>query len=201
MVLSSDGHLYTYSGSVWVDNGAAGGAAAITRIAGSSGAAGADITLQYLTANSNNITSTTPTTVMTTTGVGVGFWRFRYTTIIQTAALTTGPGFAVNHTGTTGLFSSISWTVSTGGAAATGVIDGVGAVNAGQMVEGKSERVKNTMSSAFAGVDTINSNCQVCIEGIVEVTVSGDLQLKLASEVNASAVRMMAGSMLELTKF
>ena len=89
--------------------------------------------------------------------------------------------------------------VSTGAAAATGVGDQVAAVVAGQMVEGKSERAKDTATTASAGVDTVNADMLVVLEGVVVVTVSGDLQLKHASET-ANSTQVMADTILELHK-
>lgn len=177
---------------------AGGTGATLTRIAGNSGAAGADLTWQYLSSNAASNNTTTLATVMTTTGVGAGLWRFRYTIRYQAAATTTGIGIAVNHTNTTTTFLTQSWFTSTGGAAATGVNDQVTAVNAGQMVEGKAERVKNTVSSATAGVDTANADCMLILEGMVRVSVSGSLELRAASEVAASAITVMADTTLEL---
>lgn len=177
-----------------------GSGASLTRIGGASGAAGPDLTWQALTSNSADITSVTPTVVMTTTGLGSGTWAFRYLLLYQTAATTTGIGFCVNHTGTTGNFGSMWTHITTGGAAATGVGDGVAATNAGQMAEGKSERVINTCSSASAGVDTQNATILAVMEGVVVVTASGQLELKMRTEIAGSAVRLMAGSCLELHK-
>jgi hypothetical protein len=179
--------------------GGAGSGAGLTRINGSSGAAGADITWQKLSANAPANATTTLATVMTTTGVGAGTWRFRYTVRYQSSVTTTGVKFAVNHTGTAGAFVLSWWMVSTGGAAATGVGDQVSAVNVGQLVEGKSERAKNTATTASAGVDTINADMLAIVEGMVVVTVSGNLEFKHASET-ANSTQVMADTMLELQK-
>lgn len=184
----------------WAVPPGGGTGASLTRIAGSSGAAGADLTWQRLTANSADITSTTLTVVMTTTGVGVGTWKFKYTLIYQTAATTTGIGLAVNHTGTTGLFSSVWHQVDVAATASTGVGDGITAAAIGGVIGAHAERVKNTATVASVGVDVINSNIMVILEGIIVVTVSGSLELKLKTEVSGSAVRLMADSMLELNK-
>lgn len=179
--------------------------AMITRLAGSSGAAGPYITWQRLTSNASEITSQTPQTVMTTTGVGAGTWRFRYTLVYQSGdTLTTnGLGVAVNHTGTTGMFVMSSWFITDGGAAATGNADQVAATQAGQLVEGKSERVKNTCSSPTVGVDTAAADCLMVCEGIVVVTVSGSLEFKVRSELAAAAtdgISVRANTCLELHK-
>jgi hypothetical protein len=177
-----------------------GSGASLTRINGSSGAAGADLTWQKLSANSADITSTTLTVVMTTTGVGVGTWHFRYVVIYQAAATTTGIRLAVNHTGTTGLFSAQWSQVDVSAAASTGVGDGITAAAVGGVVGAYAERVKNVGTVASVGVDVINSNIMAIVEGVVVVTVSGSLELKLATEVAGSAARLMADSFLELNK-
>jgi hypothetical protein len=179
----------------------AGATTYITRINGSSGAAGTHLTWQNLTADSSDITTTTLTTVMSTTDVGAGTWKFKYTLICQSAATGTGLGFGINHTGTTGQFQAILWSVTTGGAAATGVLDDDTATVAGQLVEGKHEGVLNVgIGSFFAGVATANADVTICMEGIIVVTSSGTLELKVSSENIGTAVRVMADSCLELCK-
>jgi hypothetical protein len=201
---TTDKLLYNSTTNVFscgADQGAGAGAG-LTRIAGASGAAGADITWQLLTANAADCTTVALcAAAITTTGVGVGTWRFRYTLIYQTAAATTGIGFGVNHTGTATLRAA-SWVhVTTGGAAATGIGDDVAAVVAGQMAEGKSGATLNAViGSASAGVITINANHLAVLDGVLNVTVSGSLELKIASEVASSAVRITDESMLELHK-
>ena len=172
----------------------------LTRIAGASGAAGADLTWQALGADAAAITATAPAAVMTTTGVGAGTWAFQYMIRYQSAAAATGIGLAVNHSGTVSFFVSQSRMVTTGGAAATGIGDQTAAVNAGQLVEGKAERAINAMSSAMAGVDTANADMLVVLEGIVAVTASGDLELKVASEVAGSGIMVKAGTLLDLRR-
>lgn len=171
-----------------------------TSIAGNTGAAGARETTMVLAANSADVTVTTQTTVMTITGVGVGTWRVKGTLIYQTAATTTGIGIVLDHTGTLTRFVSNRIFISTGGAAATGIADQAAAVAAGQLVEGKAERVKATLSSFTVGVDTANADQLEILDAVLIVSVSGDLTLRIASEVAASAVRLMAGSILELSK-
>lgn len=171
-----------------------------TRINGSSGAAGPYKTLQKLSADSADQTSTTPGVVMTTTGVGVGTWLFKYQAIYQSAATTTGIKLNVNHTGTTGQFQSVMWFMDSAATAATGVGKGLSTAAIGSVPSAYAERVKDTTSFASAGVTDINADIPVFLEGIVVVTVSGSLELKLGTEVAASAVRLMADSCLELTK-
>lgn len=173
-----------------------------TKIAGASGASGPAITLQKLTANSVDVTTTAlSAAVMTTTGLGVGLWLVRYYLLYQAAVATTGIGFGVNHTGTATLKAAKWHHTTTGGAAATGVGDDVAATVAGQLEEGKHGLTMNAViGSASAGVATINATILAELIAIVDVTVSGNLELKIASEVAGSAVRIMAGSALVLTK-
>lgn len=174
----------------------------ITKISGNSGAAGSNITWQSLTANSVDVTTTTvSSSVMTTTGVGAGTWKAKYTVFYQTAATTTGIGFAINHTGTVSKYRGFWYHPTTGGAATTGTGDSDTATVAGQMIEGKHGSTLNAIiGSTTGGVDTINTDITAIIEATLIVTVSGSLELKLASEVDTSAVRITSGSILELLK-
>ncbi len=170
-----------------------------TRVNGSSGAAGPYKTLQKLSANSADQTSVTPGVVITTTGVGAGTWHFEYTLIFQTAATTTGIKIAVNHTGTVTTYQMFSQFLSTGGAAATGIHDGIAAAATAGLHEGHAERVVNTSSKATVGVATANANQLIVVQGIIVISATGSLEFKLGTEIAASAARLMANSVLELT--
>jgi len=170
-----------------------------TRINGSSGAAGAYKTLQKLSADSADNTTTAPADIMTTTGVGAGTWHFKYVLIYQTAATTTGIALQVDHSGTTGQFTEMWWQCTSGGTAANAI--GIHITSAAAtLMEGKVSNAKAANGGATIGVVTANTDTQVILEGFIVVTVSGDLKLQMASEVAASAVRVMADSNLELTK-
>jgi len=182
----------------------AGGASVLTRITGASGAGGSDLTWQTLLADSAAITSTTPTVVMSTTGLSSGTYRFKYFVCYRSAATGTGIAFAVNPTaGVVTVFVS-RWTfVTTGGAAANGVGDQVTSVTAGQLVEGKAERVKNTATSPSAGVDTANADMLAVVEGLYVVPAPSaphTLELKAATEVAGSAITVRLGSNLTLER-
>lgn len=169
-----------------------------TRISGNSGAAGAFKTLQRLTANATANATVTLQTVMTTTGLAAGVYHFRYDVIYQAGATTTGVDFAIGFSGTAPTYVATSRFASTGGAAATGIADDVGS-NTASMLEGKSQRTLSGKLGSSLGVSTINANHHYKIEGILEVTVSGNLTLQHCSEVAASS-QVMAKSILELTK-
>lgn len=170
------------------------------RINGNSGAAGPYKTLQKLSANSADQTSTTPGVVMTTTGVGVGTWKFKYLLLLQTAATTTGWKLNVNHTGTVTQFHSHQRYVDTSATASTGTADDVTSATTAGVVGGFAESAKGTTSAAAVGVSAANTDIMLTLEGMITITVSGDLQLQLGTEVAASAARLIAGSLLELTK-
>lgn len=188
--------------SCGTDQTGGGGGASITRIAGSSGASGADITWQNLTSNSATCNTTALcAAIMTTTGVGAGTWKFKYTLIYQSAATTTGIGFGINHTGTVGEFQAMWSNATTGGAAATGIGDNDTTTVAGQLMEAKHDNGLNAViGSASAGVATANADVLAVLEGIIVVTGSGNLELKIASEVASSNVLVKADSTLELLK-
>ncbi len=65
--------------------------------------------------------------------------------------------------------------------------------------EGMGERVLNASSKATVGVGTANANQLIVVRGILVVTATGSLELRLGTEVAASAARLMANSVLELT--
>lgn len=169
----------------------------VLRINGNSGAAGSYTTLQKLSANATANATTTLQTVMTTTGVASGTYRFTYAVIYQAAAATTGVDFAIGHSGTATVVVS-SWFPTSGGTAANGLADQVGS-NTASLVEGKGARALSTKFGSSLGVDTLNANCLMMIEGVLVVTVSGSLTLQHCSEVAASS-QVMANTCLELTR-
>lgn len=176
------------------------GGSPITRINGASGAAGADLTFQKLSSNAAENETTTLATVMTTTGVGAGTWRFRYSIIYQSASTGNGVDFAIGHSGTVTQFVASSWFITSGGSAATALADQVSS-NTANLAEGKSQRTLGAKMGSSLGVDTINANMLTIIEGIIVVSASGSLTLQHASEtVTASGTTVMAESCLELTK-
>ena len=183
--------------------GAAGapGPSGVSKVAGTSIAAGADITWLVLAANSSDITGTTLTTVMTVTGVGVGQWRLKVMLIYQASATTTGMQCAVNHTGTLTQYLMERRVSTTGGTAATAAATEAGAAAAGNLYESQGKRTKNTIiGSVTVSVDAANSDMMCIIEGFFVVSVSGNLEIKLAAELAALVVRAMQGSSLELHK-
>ncbi len=196
---TADNTTYLRGDSTW--QAIAGATPYIERFNTATCSAAAYITYQTLAADQIASQSNSDTVMFATLAVGSGTWNFSYNVIYQSAATTTGIGIRVNHTGASpGHFVAMSNFVSTGGAAATGVADQVQSSQTAGIVEGKGERVLNTKSSFTVGVDTVSANCLVVYSGILVVTNSGDLQLKVTSEVNGSNIHVKAGSHLILQK-
>jgi hypothetical protein len=135
-----------------------------------------------------------------TKAVGIGTWQFRYMVLYQTTATTTGVEFVVDHTGTDTAFASNMSFGSTGGAAATGIADQVGVGTAAGIMETKTQRTAGARPGVTIGVDTINANCLMVIEGVIRVSVAGNLQLFMAAELAGLVCRAMAGSSVMLVK-
>ncbi len=197
--LTADNTTFLRGDGTWQT--VAAGTEYIFRTATSTVTAGGFTTWQTLAADQIASQSNSATIMFSTKSVGAGTWNFAYHLIYQTAATTTGLGISVNHTGASpGHYVAMSRFVSTGGAAATGVADQVQSSQTAGIVEGKGERALNTVSSFTVGVDTASANCYKVYSGILVVTNSGDLQLKVVSVVNGSNVHVKAGSHLILNK-
>lgn len=132
--------------------------------------------------------------------VGPGIYAFEYWLRYQAAALTTGIKVSVNHTGTVTSFMANTRHINSA-ATITGAPSQIANASTAQPWQGASARAK----SAAAGmgptlsVDTINADMMMIVEGMMVVTVSGNIELWHASEV-AAASTIKAGSMLRLTK-
>ncbi len=150
----------------------------------------------------NNDVSSTSTTAAKVTNldrvVGVGAWKFEYLIRYQSAATTTGVKFSVNHTGTLTAFVA---NMRYGGTSSTATANPTQAGNTTNVHESFTSRLKSSTASMgpTLGVDTINANMLVIIEGMMTVTVSGNIELYHASEV-AATTTVKADSALILTK-
>jgi len=180
------------------------GGGGVTKIAGSSGAAGSEETWQVLTSNASAITSTTLTTVMTTTGLAASsIYDIEYDVVYASAATTTGANFSVNFTGTATELTArrIIGSTQTGTGTTTGTTDMVAATLAGQGVEHYATRSNNGSMGPSAGVDTANA---VVVERIYASLITGasggDLQLRAATEVAGSGITVRTGTRVVLRK-
>lgn len=153
---------------------------------------------------SSNATVNSTTTTAKITGldltVGAGTYQFKYMIRHQSAATTTGVKFDVNHTGTVTSFIYNTYFVDATATASTAAHDQDEVLATAAVVNAFAARSKGTAGRGTSiSVDTANADMLTIIEGMMIVTVSGNLELYHASEV-AAATTVMAGSSLVLTK-
>jgi hypothetical protein len=170
----------------------------VTKIAGDTGNAGTFSTTQLLTADAAANSTTTLATVMSSTVSSPGTYAFKYMVRYESAAVTTGVALAVNFTGAHSSFQSV-WSYPAG-TAVSGIADQNSETIAGHLMEAKGARVANTLPSTTAGVDTANASMLAIVEGVVVATAAGTFELRVASEVAASAVTVKSGTLLMLNK-
>jgi hypothetical protein len=130
-----------------------------------------------------------------------GTYKFEFYILAQSATATVSPMFGVNFTGTAAVRSFRLRYPSTGTAAISGVADDAGA-NSGQIEESMALTTFQTTAptlGATGGVATINTNILYIIEGVLVVTVQGDLELWHGSET-ATSTTVKAGSVAIVTR-
>lgn len=155
-------------------------------------------TLVTLGSSQANSTTTPASATGLEVALTAGTYLIKHWICYQSAATTTGIEMYLNYTGTFSRLVGTWYTLTTGGAATTGIADQATTLTA-QMMEGKGQRT-NTRSGPTQGVDTVNSDQFAVNEGILVATGSGTLQFMFCSEVAASAVTLMPGTSLTLTK-
>ncbi len=157
------------------------------------------VTVKALTADQTNATTTFAKVTNLDQVVGVGTWAFKYLIRYRSDTTTTGIKFAVNHTGTVTSFVANAWYQENTTAAATGAADQAH-ITFG-LVAGGAARAKSTSVAMVqtASVDTINADMLMILEGLMVVTVSGNIELYHASEA-ATTTTVKQDSALILTK-
>lgn len=162
-------------------------------------AAGNLITIAELATESNS--TTTPTEVAgLTRALGVGNYMFIYAIAYQAAATTTGVRFDVNFTGTVTRFVWWQRWVDVSATAATAAADQDEILSTGAVMGAFASRAKGTAGRGTTlSVDTANADMLMIIEGVMTVTVAGEIELWHGSEV-AAASSVMPGSMLVILK-
>ena len=156
------------------------------------------ITTKKLSADLSNSTTTFAKVTNLDQVVGVGTWAFQYFIRHQAAATTTGIKFTVNHSGTVTSFMATSRKLEATTAASTGAQSQVFATFG--LISGGGIRAKSTTAPLGVSIshDAANADTMTVIEGLMVVTVSGNIELYHASEV-AAASTIKADSMLILT--
>lgn len=173
----------------------------ISKAAAATIACGSNQTWLVLASNSSDITGTGLTTVMAVSGVAAGRYSLRCQLIYQSSATGTGHEVAVNHTGTVTQFLMENRYSSTGGTAATAAHTEASTDAANNIYVSQGQRTKDTaIGVGSVSVDAADTDMMTTIEGFFVVSVSGDLQIKLAAESAGLVVRAMQGSNLQLLK-
>ena len=157
-------------------------------------------TFKALAGDQSNSTATPTEVTGLTVPAGVGTYVFQYYILYQAAATGTGVRFSVNHDGTvTAFVYSWRW-VDASATASTAAAHQAAVGAAGQVMGAMSARAKSTAGTGTTiSVDAANSDMLAIIEGMMIVTVAGDLELWHGSEVAAQST-VKAGSSLLLTK-
>lgn len=150
-----------------------------------------------LASDQSNSTTTLTEVTGLSTPVGVGSWAFQYYLLHQSGATTTGTRWSVNHDGTvTSFVANVGFA---GGTAASTDAPDQDLVAAGaQLMSYFSARAKSTLGwGTTLSVDTATSDMFTIIEGLMVVSVAGNIELWHGSEVAAIST-VKAGSILVL---
>lgn len=137
----------------------------------------------------NATTTGTEITGLQISSTGTGLVIFEFWVLVQSGTATTGWRFGVNHTGTASVLSLNMTYPSTGTTAATGVGEDVVANNTGSIYEAAAATTVSTTTPNLgptAGVAATTTNVLVKVFGMLNVTVSGDLELWGAAETTGT---------------
>jgi len=133
--------------------------------------------------------------------LAAGSYHFKYVLRVQSTDVTVAFALNASHSGTTTAFQYWWQWCDVSSTAATGGIVGSDSTT-GQVRGMYASRIART-TAAFGvtiSVDTANADCMLIMEGMTEVTASGDLQLYFGSEVATGTQSLMVGSGLIVTK-
>lgn len=156
--------------------------------------------VRSVTSTQANSTTTAAAVTQLSGSVAPGTYLVKVWLCYRSAATTTGVEIFLRTTGGTVTRCVATWyTLTTGGAAATGIADQATTLTA-QMMEGKGQRAAGVASGPMQGVDTANADQFAVLEGILIVTATTTLDVMFTSEVAASAVTIMEGTTLTLSK-
>ncbi len=142
---------------------------------------GSDFTLTTTLAKATNIDQT----------LSVGTWMFQYVVAYQSDTATVGCNFGVNFSGTQTTFVVQGTQFEATTAASTGAADQLHATFG--LRSGGAGRAPSTTAAVVGSisVDTVSADMMVVVEGLVVVTVAGDLQLYGAKEAAGTGVQTM----------
>lgn len=158
-----------------------------------------------VTGSNHSVTGVTGTEVTTLQQtLEAGTYTVKYTLLTQSGTSTTGVGLGVNFTGTAATKVFARRNVATITTASNGITEEesgaalvTGGVLNGWATKAYSTTAPNMMS---AGVGVINVDLLDIIEGLIIVTVAGDLELWHSSEIAATTTLVKIGSACVVTR-
>jgi len=132
--------------------------------------------------------------------VGSGTWAFKYFVVYRSSNVATGIKCSVNHSGTLSFFVANTTWVGNSSSDASDVAK-QNATTGPQVMSSMSARVKSAEGwGPLGGVDDVNVDMLIIIEGLMAVDVSGNIELYVGNEIDSAHVTVMAKSALILTK-
>ena len=153
-----------------------------------------------LASDASNSTTTATEVTGLSLALPTGNFMFVYYLLVQTSITTTAVKFAVNHDGTVTKFVYWYYSASATTTASDGIIDGDISLTTGGLFNVNAARAKSTTAlTAFVSIDAANADTLFKVEGIMVVTVAGNLELWHGSET-AAATTVLAGSSLVVVK-
>jgi hypothetical protein len=130
----------------------------------------------------------------------VGTHTFKYSVLNRSATATTGVGLGVNFTGTAAVKGAMRRNVSSITTASNGVTEGesgAALVTGGVMNAWYTRAYSTTAPTMMAeGVETTGVDLLDIIEGLIIVTVAGNLELWHSSQIAATTTTLEIGSSL-----
>lgn len=161
----------------------------------------APLTVATLASDVTNATTTAAKITNMDRVVAPGTYSFIYNLLYRSDTTTTGIKFSVNHTGTLTFFVANMRYVDVNTLNSAGAASQAANASTAQIMGAYSFRAKSATASfgPTLSVDTINVDMLMIIEGLMVVTVSGNIELWHASEV-ATTTTVKAGTNLVLIK-
>lgn len=158
-----------------------------------------------VTGSDHSVTGVTGTEVTTLSQtLEAGTYTVKYTLLTQSGTSTTGVGLGINFTGTAATKAFIRYNVATITTASNGLTEeesGAALVTGGVLNGWATKAYSTTSPNMMAeGVGAINVDLIDCIEGLIIVTASGDLELWHSSQIAATTTLVKIGSSLVVTR-
>jgi len=162
---------------------------------------GSPVSVHVLASLQNSVSATPAKVTGLDTTVGAGTYVFQYYIRWQSSSTATGSKFDVNHSGTVTSFVWNERRVDASATASTAAPDQNNIQSAAAVMSAFGSRAKGTAGRGFTlSVDTASADMFTIIEGLMVVTVSGDLQLYFGSETTTGTLTIEPGSSLVLTQ-